>query len=115
MSNLAAEAREHLIQIAEHINTYHAAAQKHPEKIVNALAAGTLLLEAKETCRHGEWLLWLEQHFDGSVRTAQHYMQIARRWQKIVEVSNGSVSDLSVHNASRLARRGSSQRRHTRR
>ncbi len=88
MSRLTAEAQEHQINLAESINTYHAAARKHPEKLINALAAGTLLLKTKESCRHGEWLLWLEQHFDGSVRTAQHYMQIARRWQKIVEDSS---------------------------
>lgn len=112
MSNLAAEVRHHQTHLAEHINAYHAAAQKHPEKLIDALAAGTLLLEAKETCRHGEWLGWLELHFSGDRRTAQRYMQISRRWQKIVV--SGSVSHLNVRTAARLARRGPSMKRRTR-
>lgn len=115
MPNLSVEVREHQTYLIKRINAYHAAAQRHIDELVNAHAAGTLLLEAKETCRHGEWLSWLELHFDGSLRIAQRYMQIARRWQRIVEVSSSSVSHLNVRTASQLARNGQPiTERHTR-
>lgn len=46
-----------------------------------AWQAGQLLLAEKENVRRrmgrGAWLLWLEQHFQGTPRTAQRYMKLA--------------------------------------
>jgi len=110
MSRLAAEVSEYQLHLAERINIHHAAAQKHDEdEMISALAAGALLLEAKEACRHGEWLLWLELHFTGGPRTAQHYMRLATCWPRVVKTSRESdVSRLSIRTALRLACNGQS-------
>jgi hypothetical protein len=48
-----------------------------------AWRAGKLLIEEKARIRRragpGAWLAWLETRFHGGVRTAQRYMQMARR------------------------------------
>ena len=36
----------------------------------HAIRAGELLIEAKARCPHGNWQAWLEEDFEGSVRTA---------------------------------------------
>ena len=41
---------------------------------------GALLATAKDACGHGQFLDWLNKHFDGSARHAQHLMQIARAY-----------------------------------
>ena len=43
-----------------------------------AIEAGTALTEAKELVPHGQWLPWLKEHCQLSVRTAQVYMKIVR-------------------------------------
>lgn len=47
-----------------------------------AWSAGRLLLEEKKRVHRlmggGAWLLWLEQNFRGTPRTAQNYMRLAR-------------------------------------
>lgn len=47
-----------------------------------AWSAGRLLLEEKQRVRRlmggGAWLLWLQQNFRGTPRTAQNYMRLAR-------------------------------------
>ena len=50
-----------------------------------ALESGAALLRAKALVPHGEWEECLKKHFNGSKRTAQRYMQVAR------EVANGSI------------------------
>ena len=39
---------------------------------------GGLLAKAKAACRHGEFLNWLEKHFEGSARHAQRLMLLAK-------------------------------------
>jgi hypothetical protein len=43
-----------------------------------AIEAGKALTEAKELVPHGEWIPWLKEHCQISVRTAQAYMKIVR-------------------------------------
>ena len=43
-----------------------------------AIEAGKALTEAKELVPHGQWLPWLKEHCQLSVRTAQVYMKIVR-------------------------------------
>jgi hypothetical protein len=47
----------------------------------NVTAIGTLLTEAQEQLRHGEWLVWLGENFGGSISTAANYID-ARRFVK---------------------------------
>ena len=50
--------------------------------LVAAWQAGQLLVAEKKRVRHSmgpsAWLLWLEANFDGTPRTAQRYMKLAR-------------------------------------
>lgn len=72
------------------INRLHAEAEHHAADSRTALLAavsaawqaGTLLSQEKGRVRRtmgaGAWLTWLEVHFQGSPRTAQRYMLLAR-------------------------------------
>lgn len=76
--------------VAERINRLHAEAARSVSisrkaldaALVAAWEAGGLLLEEKKRVRHtmgaGAWLLWLESNFQGTPRTAQRYMRLAR-------------------------------------
>ena len=50
--------------------------------VVTAWRAGQILIEEKQRVRRtmggGAWLTWLEQNFQGTPRTAQRYMLLAR-------------------------------------
>ena len=94
--------------LADRINHHHTAAVKDAESALeNARAAGKLLLEAKDTCKHGEWLLWIAANFVGSEKTAHNYMRVARRWPQIMATAKAQrVADLSLREALRLARYG---------
>lgn len=61
----------------ERANTSAADAVEH------AVAAGETLAKARELCNAGEWSQFVAEHFDGSLRTAQKYMRLARHWRQI--------------------------------
>lgn len=77
------------VPVAQEINRLHAEvvrqadASKHALHTALAAAwrAGQLLLAEKKRVRRtmggGAWLLWLEEHFRGSRRTASNYMRLA--------------------------------------
>lgn len=68
-----------LATLAAEANKYHAQARNHCGGMLEAAwHAGKALNAAKERCKHGDWLPWLEVHFDGSVRNAENYMRIAK-------------------------------------
>ena len=69
-----------LADLATRINIEHAGAVEHARSAVQcARQAGELLLQAKEQCRHGEWLPWLKANCPSiAERTAQAYMRLAR-------------------------------------
>ena len=100
--------------LADRINAYHHAAESHAGQVLaNARAAGELLLEAKNTVLHGEWLPWLEVNFDGSQRTAHAYMRVARQWPQIEAAVNPQwTADLTLHEALQLARYGYGHKAH---
>ena len=91
-----------LSTLAEQINSHHAACERAlGSAIEHALAAGKLLIEAKDQCRHGGWLPWLQQNFKGTARTAQRYMRLADRLPEL-EAKNDSVSHLTMQSAMKL-------------
>jgi ParB family chromosome partitioning protein len=49
----------------------------------HAIASGQALIEAKARLKHGEWLPWLAEHFEGSARIARAYMMVALNWQRV--------------------------------
>jgi len=60
-----------------------------------AWSAGRLLLEEKKRVRRlmggGAWLLWLEQNFLGTSRTAQNYMRLAREVTDLASLQGMSL------------------------
>jgi len=46
--------------------------------LTSAILAGERLIEAKALVAHGQWLPWLEEHCELSVRSAQVYMRLAK-------------------------------------
>jgi hypothetical protein len=66
--------------LAIRINKTHALAMQHAgEAIGFAIACGELLLEAKASVPHGQWLPWLRTNVAFGERSAQGYMRIAQR------------------------------------
>jgi hypothetical protein len=55
-----------------HVETY-----KH-STIQHAIRCGELLVEMKQRVGHGNWLAWVQEHFEASERTARNYMEIAK-------------------------------------
>lgn len=68
-----------LPELATLANEAHARANEAGRSMVtHAIEAGDALTQAKQQVSHGDWRPWLEANFDGSERTAQDYMRIAR-------------------------------------
>lgn len=51
--------------------------------VQHAIRAGELLNEAKAQVRHGEWLPWLAENFDGTRRLASSYMRVAANGKRV--------------------------------
>lgn len=67
------------IKTVRSLDEIRASIRIHQKNMVeNALEIGRDLTEAKETCRHGEWLPWLKSVGGISSSTAANYMKIAR-------------------------------------
>jgi hypothetical protein len=64
----------------------------------HAINAGRLLIEAKNMCKHGEWLPWLAAHCGIPDRTARLYMRLARHAPEL-EAKSATVADLSIRRA----------------
>jgi hypothetical protein len=90
-----------LADLAARINIEHEAAEAAIKRgAEHAMHAGDLLLEAKASLPHGQWLPWLTEHCTVSERTAQLYMRLARARPEIEAVAkSGGVADLSLRGA----------------
>jgi hypothetical protein len=87
-----------LAELAARIRAEHDGAKGAIKRgVEHAIAAGELLIEAKEKLQHGQWLPWLEEHCGMSERSARRYMRVAKNKDKLGE--NGHVSDLSLRGA----------------
>ena len=70
--------------LAERANAAHKACETVAnEAVQHAIDSGNALIEAKALCKHGTWQPWLADNFDGSMRTGQIYMQLAREAPKL--------------------------------
>lgn len=86
--------------LAERINEEHRACEAAAKATLeHAMTAGDLLLEAKAGCPYGTWQDWVDDNFDGSLRTAQVYMYLARRRAEIGEAKAQSSALSSVSDA----------------
>lgn len=93
-----------LATLAEQINHHHAECESAMKTgLEHALEAGRLLSAAKSQCSHGSFGAWLADNFDGSERTAQAYLRVAKRWPEIEAKAKAQrVADLSLRDAIKL-------------
>lgn len=66
-----------------------------------AIEAGRLLLQAKTTVGHGNWLEWIGSNCRFSERTAQVYMRLAQEIPSL-ELKAQRITDLTINDAIRL-------------
>jgi hypothetical protein len=94
-SNLFTSGNNRLPVLAHEIRLAHEAALSAAKySAERALEAGNLLLEAKASVGHGQWLAWLEKNVGISERTAQRYMALARSG-----IKSDTVADLGMASA----------------
>ena len=95
-----------LADLAARIRAEHEATSLALRRTVeHAMAAGDLLLEAKATVPHGQWLQWFADNCGPiSERTGQLYMKLAKNRATIEkEMANPqSVADLTLNEAAAL-------------
>ena len=79
LTELADNRRNTLALLAKSANQSHRwAAAAAAAALAHVVAAGHALVQARDLCEEGGWLRWLRNNFEGSVRTAQRYMRVAR-------------------------------------
>jgi hypothetical protein len=82
--------------INEHVDAANAAITRGLE---HAIAAGALLVEAKDLVDHGEWLPWLQANCRLSERQARTYMRLARYRHRL---ESAVAADLTIAAAEAL-------------
>jgi N6-adenosine-specific RNA methylase IME4 len=88
-----------LVNIAARIKAEHEAVAASAKRCMeHAIAAGELLIQAKDQMPHGQWLPWLEKHCGVTTRSAQNYMKLAKHRTEI-ESKYETVSHLTVREA----------------
>lgn len=91
---------ERLNTLATRINEEHRRCEEaFRSTLEHALRAGELLIEAKDGVPHGSWEAWLADNFEGSLRTAQAYMRVARARKQFEDPKTQRVADLSLRKA----------------
>jgi Protein of unknown function (DUF3102) len=89
--------------LATTINEHLAAAESATRRgLEHAVAAGTLLIEAKELVAHGEWLPWLQANCRLSERRAQTFMRLARNRHRLEAIKSAETADLTITAAEAL-------------
>lgn len=91
------------------IERLHALATTHADKAVDyAKQAGKLLLEVKQSLKHGEWLPWLEKAFQcrhGRPRTTWPQQMASRYWRaRLPRVKNQMRNRFRICRARELVR-----------
>jgi hypothetical protein len=88
-----------LDSLARRINEEHQAFVGSFKKTAeHGIRAGELLAAAKAKCKHGEWLPWIRENFEGSTRSAQVYRQMFNKREEIRSKYAGSAH-LSISGA----------------
>ena len=87
-----------LTDLAARIRIEHeATAAALQRRVMHAMAAGDLLIEAKAQLKHGQWLPWLAKHCVISERTAQLYVKLAKKRTTIEKEQIRNVADLTLN------------------
>ncbi|WP_313673252.1 MT-A70 family methyltransferase [Mycolicibacterium sp.] len=80
-----------LPELASEANRFHAEAETKAQSAVeSAWLAGKALIAAKEQCKHGDWLPWLDANFDADERTARRYMVLASNRTCVSDLDPGT-------------------------
>jgi 16S rRNA G966 N2-methylase RsmD len=80
---------ETLGTLAEQINAEHRACEAAATKAIeHAIRCGELLLEAKGSRKHGGWMAWLKENFEGSQDLANKYMRVARNSERVMNLAD---------------------------
>jgi hypothetical protein len=80
------------LDLARTANGEHALARSSAESFLeHAIRCGEALLEAKQLVGHGDWLPWLNAHFNGSERIAQQYMRLAANPKRVADLPEPSL------------------------
>jgi hypothetical protein len=88
-----------LVDLAAKIKVEHEAAIGTARTTLkHAMAAGDLLIKAKELVGHGKWLAWLKANCEFSKSTAENYMRLAKSRSKL-ETKSTTVGNLGVREA----------------
>ncbi len=88
--------------LAREINAEHGHVETYKHNTIqHAIRCGELLLEMKQRVGHGNWLAWVQEHFEASERTARNYMEIAK---------SAAVADLGDDTTMRSALRALASR-----
>jgi hypothetical protein len=96
--------------INEHLEAAETATRRGLE---HAIAAGLLLIEAKDLVgHHGEWLPWLQANCRIGPRQAQTYMRLARNRHKLTALKNAPDSHLTIAAAVALVGKPKPERPH---
>jgi hypothetical protein len=69
--------------------------------VEGGIELGGMLLEKKESMRHGEWGPWVRAHFEGSERQAERFMQVYNNRDKL-RANPTRVADMSLRQALRI-------------
>jgi hypothetical protein len=86
--------------LAAQIRRAHAEVQEAAKTAAeHAIEAGHALMEAKTLVKHGGWLPWLKEHCALAERTAQAYVQLARRHAEMDAANAQRVAGLPVRKA----------------
>jgi phage N-6-adenine-methyltransferase len=96
--------------LAERINAAHDAAHAAAKTAIeHAIECGRLLLEAKASVAHGEWLPWIEANLSFGARQAQKYIRIAKSAEELPNANSnshltidGALTALSTSHALRV-------------
>jgi Protein of unknown function (DUF3102) len=92
-----------LPDLAARIKAEHqAVSEALSESVRHAMAAGELLIEAKDQLQHGQWLPWLRDHCTISERTAQLYMRVAKNRDEVEAQMRNGAADLSLNETAAL-------------
>jgi Protein of unknown function (DUF3102) len=95
--------------INAHLTEAEAATRRGLE---HAIAAGLLLIEAKELVSHGEWIAWLQANCQIGQRQAQTYMRLARNRHRFDATKNAATAYLTIAAAEAIVGRPRPERPH---
>ena len=85
---------ESLTRLAKRINAKHRAGEKAVKRgLAHFRDAGLLLIQARASVEHGEWMQWMRDRLSFSQQTASAYMRLAKGWDKLPAAGNLTLRD----------------------